>query len=237
MSEDKEEKKITPPYLPYKTFTNFIERLKVGVPARIDRSVMGTFSGAAQAALFSALRFFSLISKEHLPTEALTKLVNSTGDERKTFLKVLMAERYPFLFKAGIDFQRMTAHQLQETFENSGASGGTIQKSIAFFMAMAKDAGIELSPHLKIKGTGRKVGKARKSTERYEKHDNGLSQNEGQHKKENDSFAELQLWLSMFPKFDPAWPDDIKSKWFDDFRDLRKDFKQKKDDNKEGEKE
>jgi hypothetical protein len=31
-----------------------------------------------------------------------------------------------------------------------------------------------------------------------------------------------QLLLSKFPTFDPAWPDDVKSKWFNAFDKLMK---------------
>lgn len=233
MAENTDEKKLTPPYLPYKTLINFLERLKVGIPARIDRSVMGSFSGAIQAALFTALKYLQLVNREHIPTEKLTKIVLAEGEERKKLLREIITVSYPFLFREGLDLKRATAHQIQELFDQSGASGGTITKSITFFMAAAKDAGIELSPHLKIKGAGRKPGKTRKGLDRLEKQDNGFSQSEEPSAGGKDSLAELQVWLSMFPKFDPTWTDEIKAKWFDGFRDLRKDFKQKSDDDKE----
>ena len=46
--------RVLPPYLSYKTFETFIEGLKVGMPGRIDRSVMKTLSGANQSWLMGA---------------------------------------------------------------------------------------------------------------------------------------------------------------------------------------
>ncbi len=226
MAENTEDKKPTPPYLPYKTLTNFLERLKVGIPARIDRSVMGSFSGAAQAALFTALKYLHLIDQNHIPTEALTRLVNAQGEEREKFLKVMVGTYYPFLFKGEADdFKRMTAHQLQERFEASGVSGGTVPKSIAFFMAMAKDAGIELSPHLKkFKGAGRSTVRTRRL-----RPDRGDENNEPLHDEVREPRTEILTWqqilASKFPAFDPSWSAEVQAKWFDGFKELMGQFK------------
>jgi hypothetical protein len=220
MSENKEEKKITLPYLPYKTLLTFFEKLKVGIPARIDRGVMSSFSGAAQASLFTALKYLQLINRDHIPTEKLTKIVLAEGEERKKFIKEMIISSYPFLFKEGIDLKRITALQLQELFEKAGASGGTLRKSITFFMAAAKDATIELSPHLKVK-TGRIMGKTKKG--------GGLeksSKNDIEEEKELSTLTWQQLLATKFPKFDPAWPDDVKTKWFDGFKELMGQFKE-----------
>ena len=45
--------KLVPPYVPYRSFGNFIQSLKQGIPARIDRSVMSNMSGALQSQLTS----------------------------------------------------------------------------------------------------------------------------------------------------------------------------------------
>jgi hypothetical protein len=163
MTDSKEEKKLTPPYLSYRTFINFLEKLKVGMPSRIDRSVMGSFSGAAQAQIFPALKYLHLINPDDTPTEKLTSLVSSEGTEKQKILKDMIIVAYPFLFKDGIDLKRMTASHLQELFDKAGASGATARKSITFFMAAAKNTGIELSPHLKIRGAIRNSGKGKKT--------------------------------------------------------------------------
>ena len=66
-----------PPYVPYRSFRNFIDTLKQGIPARIDRSVMGTMSGALQSQLTTTLKYLDLIAPTGQPKEALAKLVNS----------------------------------------------------------------------------------------------------------------------------------------------------------------
>jgi hypothetical protein len=48
-------------------------------------------------------------------------------------------------------------------------------------------------------------------------------------KARNDAHVEKIGWqkllLSKFPAFDPSWPDDVISRWFDAFRDLMGEFK------------
>ena len=44
-----------------------------------------------------------------------------------------------------------TPAKLESAFVDTGATGDTVRKSIAFMLAFAKDAGVELSPHLKEK--------------------------------------------------------------------------------------
>ena len=85
MGSLEENKKKVPPYVPYRTLSNFLERMKIGIPLRIDRSVFSSMSGGVQSQLTVALKYLNLISPKRLPEENLTKLVNSEGidDEAK----------------------------------------------------------------------------------------------------------------------------------------------------------
>src|SRR6185437_17013497 len=95
-------KKPIPPYVAYKTFINFVNGLKQGIPARIDKSVMN-LSGAAQSQLIYALRFFDLIEADGKPKESLSRLVNSEGAERKKILKEMTVRAYSFVFNSSLD--------------------------------------------------------------------------------------------------------------------------------------
>ena len=78
MQEEKSaEGRSLPPYVPYKTFKNFLEGLRIAMPARIDRSIMGSLSGAIQSQLINALKYLKLIGPTDTPTDRLTRLVNS----------------------------------------------------------------------------------------------------------------------------------------------------------------
>lgn len=225
MIMEDEDKKLIPPYIAYKTLSNFLDRLKaVAVSSRIDRSMMSTYSGAMQGQLLTTLRYLNLINEEGIPNQKLYELVNSAGEERPGILKEIISSSYPFLFKKDLDLKQINPQQLLELFENAGVSGATIRKSIVFFFSMAKDAGIELSPHIKrmrFKNASllqvRKTDVGKASEGEYA---------EEEHRLKRSSLKEAALWLSIFPKFDPSWPDEIKAKWFDAFRDFRKEFVQ-----------
>jgi hypothetical protein len=222
-----QDKILTPPYLSFNTFINFIEELaKVGVPNKIDRNIktLSSFSGAAQAQLITTLKYFRLVSgRDGTPTEKLHKLIEASEEEKKTLLQAIIIASYPFLFNEGFDIKSATSKDLQLRFEKAGAFGGTIRKSVAFFLAAAKYTGIELSPHIKkFKFTSieQDVSKLLKTDEKRE----GLSQ-ETLNKSQTIILSSEQVWLNKFPNFDPSWPDDVKKLWFESFRELRKEFK------------
>jgi Family of unknown function (DUF5343) len=142
-------KKVIPPYLSHKTFDNFINGLKTGVPARIDRSVMGSLSGTAQAHLLQTLRYLNLIDAEGVPTETLNQLAVAQDAEKQRILREILSSAYKFVGDCNVDLERCTAKQLDEAFATTGAASETLRKSLAFYLATAKQAGLKLSPHLK----------------------------------------------------------------------------------------
>jgi hypothetical protein len=157
-------KQVIPPYLSHKTFNNFIEGLSKGIPARIDRSVMGSLSGTAQAHLLHALRYLNLIDSESAPTEKLNQLAAAQEAEKQKILREILTSAYPFVFNSGIDLQRCTSKQIEEAFAKTGASSETLRKTLSFFLATAKQAGLSLSPHIKRarrpRGTGARARRA-----------------------------------------------------------------------------
>ncbi len=156
MSEDKPkeppEKGQLPPYVPFKTFKNWIEGLRAlgGSPSRIDRSVMPTMSGATQGQLTAALRYLGLVSQNGTPSEALGKLVEADGEARREILHDVLVRSYPFLFQT-VEFNPRTAtiSQLIGAFQETGATGQTVRKCVAFLLLAAQEAGMPLSPYFK----------------------------------------------------------------------------------------
>lgn len=142
------DRKPLPPYLPYKTFTSFLDQLRnVGMPSHIDKSVMTSMSGAMQSWLKSALRYMRLVDADDAPDPRLVKLVNSKGDDRKAALMTLFKSSYAFL-DGKVDLSNTTPQKLRTTVVDLGASGETADKIMAFMIAFGKDAGMTLSPHL-----------------------------------------------------------------------------------------
>ena len=208
-------KKPIPPYVAYKTFINFINGLKQGIPSRIDKSIM-RLSGAAQSQLIYALRFFDLIEADGKPKESLTRLVNSEGAERKKLLKEMVSRSYDFVFSSGLDLNAVTSKQVEELFGEHGVLGETARKAISLFLLFAKETEIKLSPHLKVPRTRRGGARRRSGSGQNDQNGNG---------DEPPSSAETKLsWeqmlLSKFPSFDPNWPEETQRRWFDGFEKL-----------------
>jgi Family of unknown function (DUF5343) len=206
-----------PPYVPYRSFRNFTDSLKQGIPGRIDRSVMSSMSGAIQSQLTAALRYLGLIKPTGQPTEMMARLVNSEGPERIKVMREIVTTSYRFLFD-DFDVKRATPRMLEEQFAAMGASGGTLSKCMNFFLAAAKEAGIETSPHLKSQRGPRQGRIRQRGTRIAEPGIDGqttvlLAEGEA-----DVSWA--QMLLSKFPSFDPSWPDEVKVKWFDGFHRL-----------------
>lgn len=206
-------KKPIPPYVPYKTFINFVNGLKQGIPARIDKSVI-RLSGATQSQLIYALRFFDLIEPDGKPKESLARLVNSEGAERKKLLKEMTHRAYSFVFTSSLDLNAATGKQVEELFGEHGVQGETARKAISLFLLFAKETETKVSPHLKVPRT-RRGGTKRRS---------GSGQND-QNGDESTPIVEPKLsWeqmlLSKFPSFDPSWPEETQKRWFDSFEKL-----------------
>lgn len=216
---------VVPPYVPYRSFRNFVDSLKQGIPARIDRSVMSSMSGALQSQLTTTLRYLGLIKPTGQPTEALVKLVNSEGPERAKAMREIVTTSYPFLLES-FDLKSATPRMVEEQFAEMGASGGTLNKCMLFFLAAAKDAEIEVSPHLK-NSRGPRIQRSRTRNGRTieiaaSAEDSGIPINGG----DGGEMTWEQMLLSKFPSFDPAWPDEVKVKWFDGFHRLMRQGKE-----------
>jgi hypothetical protein len=208
-----------PPYVPYRSFRNFTDSLKQGIPSRIDRSVMPSMSGALQGQLTTALRYLKLVTAGGHPTPVLPQLVNSEGHERAKVLRGVLLSAYPFLFeREGFDLMGATPKLLEEQFAHAGASGGTIDKCVNFFLAAAKDAELSLSPHLKM-GRGNRTSRVRQRSRSTDPSVDGES-HVSMNGNESGDLTWAQMLLSKFPSFDPSWPDEVKAKWFDGFHRL-----------------
>jgi hypothetical protein len=212
-----------PPYVSYRSYRNFLDSLKQGIPARIDRSVMASMSGALQSQLTTALRYLNLTKPLGQPTEMLAKIVNSEGPERAKAMREMLAAAYPFLF-GSFDLKSATPRMLEEQFSEAGASGGTLDKCMLFFLAAAKDAEIELSPHLKnprvARTSGSRTPRTRQATRLVDANSTIEDDLRDISTEQNGNVSWEQMLLSKFPSFDPAWPDEVKSKWFDGFHRL-----------------
>ncbi len=213
-----------PPYVAYSTFRNFLDGIRKKPPTRVDKSLMASMSGTIRSQLMGALRYLDLVSPGGVPTESLRRLLRAETSDRPKVLREILTVRYSFLL-GEIDVQRTTTNEIQKKLKETGASGDTVRKTLAFFLAACEDAGIQVSPYIKpYQGAGRlrRASSLLRATIGRAFHRTQISDEELDGQGER-SFSGLQESLiSKFPDFDPAWPDDVKGKWLDDFRELWK---------------
>src|SRR5271165_1597487 len=144
MTEDHEED-FKPPYVSFTMLLNVTERMRTeGIPARVDRSYLGGASGTTKAQFLAAAKALGLLDGDLKPTGVLQALVN-TPDQRPGIVGELLRRFYPKVVGLGTN---ATQQQLEETFrEEYDISGSTVRKAISFYLAAARFAKVELSPH------------------------------------------------------------------------------------------
>jgi hypothetical protein len=207
-----------PPYVPFSTFRNFLDGISAKPPSRIDQSVMPRSSRAIRFQLAAALRYMGLVSSDGSRTETLVGLAKAREEKRKEVLGDIVRAAYPYLFR-DFDLATCTTSQIGQEFKRRGASGTTVRKCVAFFVAACREAGIDVSPHIKpFWGAGVGVQSSPNSPEMTEPFTGSPNLGIPAH---GSTGQDPQDWrtslLTKFPNFDPAWPDGIKAKWFEDF--------------------
>lgn len=143
----------TPPYISFRTLLTFIEDLKnVGVPPRIDRSVLTRFSGGVGSQLLMALKSLGLVNEAGVPTQWLAALVTTYGTAAfKSPLQRVLRYGYPYLQE--LDLKTATPSMFADAFKEAvDAKEDVLRKCRTFYLHAAKEAGVEIGPRLE-KGT------------------------------------------------------------------------------------
>lgn len=149
-----EDKKLLPPYASYIAFTRLLDTLRQDghhLPDQIDRGVLSGMSGSAQTSMLKTLEAMELIDKAGRPTKALRDLLppQRGTPQFKAQFKPIVENTYGFLIDAGINLKTATTNQVQSAFRTQNVTGSTVSKCIAFFLAAAKEAGIEVSKYVR----------------------------------------------------------------------------------------
>jgi len=188
--------------------------LRVAIPpGRIDSSYMASLglTGQKKLTIINALRFLRLVDSEDRPTAVLVQLVESSGDEYKQHLRNIILEAYSQLFNEVDIEKKATQNQLDDYFRKRGAKGSVVRKSSSFFINLAREADMKLSPHvfgIRLKGQRAPRGK------------------QAQRPVPNtpDSTGQESSWremlISRFPPLDVGWSEELKKEWFASFREL-----------------
>lgn len=215
------EKKPVPPYVAYKTLSNFVERFKQGLPGRVDRGLMSSMSGAAQSQVTTALRYMGMITEHNHPTELMKRYATGEPEERKAALRQMLEASYPFIFDGRFDFSTSTASQLREAFEaNTTATGETVSRCIVFLKDAAIDAGIVVSRFITQKrsrtpGARKKAASPRKDEKPAEKPAGGSPPPYMPPAPAMPATASLLLsgLFQRLPKPGTAWPKVDREQW------------------------
>jgi hypothetical protein len=225
-------RKHLPPYVSYRTFRNFIDRLQQQkIPQRIDRSYWGDIlSGSTGTQLMAALRFLKLIDTNGRPTERLNTLVPTRGDQRSQLLRNIASEAFGFVLKSNLDLESATYSQLVEAFQNAfQVTDDVSRKCVKFFISLVGDAGMPISPYITRRtrsahaGSGSRTA-ARKAVPRTNRNavvPQGTAVPNVMEDTANSSSLLIKL-IDKFPNFDPSWNDDLKLKWITTFDELFK---------------
>jgi len=213
MANDTSRKRL-PPYVSYRTFLNFLDGLQQQVPARIDRSYWGErLSGSTGTQLMAALRFLSLIDDDGSPAERLKSLVSANGEQRRELFREITSEAFGFVLQDSFEPQSATYAQLQERFNNTfQLTAGVGRKCLKFFIALASDAGISLSPFITKRFRSAQTSKGMKTTNKRTSIRTDRNLTIPHHTEEIPDGL-----LAKFPIFDPSWSDEVKLKWFEAF--------------------
>ncbi len=172
------EKRPSPPYVSYSSFKSFISGLgESTVPSRVDKTVMSNYSGSTQYALLPALQWCGLIEKDGTPSELLHNLANAKDDDFGKLLKPMAEEKYDFLFNKNVKLETASSGQVIEAFKAQDITGTTVTRCMSFFLALAKDAGITVSSHVKPPIVPRK-----KATQKNNKNQQGDTAEEAKNK-------------------------------------------------------
>ena len=202
----------TPPYLSYVTFKNTSQNLVLGgkLPRRIDRSVLGTMSGAGQKQFLAALKFFDLIDASGNPRERLGQLAHADESEWKDFMGVLLKERFPHEIE---QLEDSSPKALRESFVTSfeGIGQSLIEPGIRFLVTAAKDCGFEVSVHIS-KRRARAANPPKRRQKRTARQEAIRETVQDGPNESSDSV--LVALLGKFPDFDPAWPEQQQQAWF-----------------------
>lgn len=221
--ENREEKRTPPPYLSWKTFSNYVRSLEQTIPNRIDTSGMVMLSGTNRNLVINALKFLNLIDNAGTPSDKLRGWVNAIKEtnleEKKRILREVIEEAYPEFFQGASKLEGDTPASFSNRFKAYKLGPDTTRKAETFFIGAAKEAGIKISPLvLKARRKGRRVGST--TTKRTpSKGDREKEINDGeinQEQQENEMHkAMIKTLTEKFPEFNPSWDAEAQAAWFE----------------------
>ncbi len=200
-----------PPYVTYATWARVLEDVRERRPTRMDPSYYRELglSDSTGVTVKAALSFLGLVDEDVIPRQQLLDLVSSEGDERQRLTRQMVQESYAPIV-GGIDLERATMGHLIKAFADAGARGNVGQKCVTFFLALAKDAGLTLSPGL---ARGSRVGLPHRREVVPAGGNRGApAASRGRSPRRGGPAAASHL-AAKLPPFDPEWSREVREQW------------------------
>jgi Family of unknown function (DUF5343) len=216
----------SPPYASYRSFDKFIKALKAHpIPDRIDHSVMSDINYGTRMALVRTLKSLDLINDDGIPTNRLNQFVRADAATRKPILAQLLKDAFPYLWDGSFNLEEATSEQIEERIRHQGAvDGATLRKAKGFLVGGALAAGLTLSPQRSRRAASSANGSVRRP-KRVPRARGGAGAGQLSPPGLPASGDPIGHLMNKFPTFDPTWPNDLKTKWFEGFGDLMKQVK------------
>jgi hypothetical protein len=147
--EDDKGRAPMPPYVAYSSVNTLFASLKAnGMPGRIDRSVLRSFSNQVGTQMIGALKFLKLINGDQRPTDKFRELVRAHDTPKwDQHMSDVLHGAYPAIFE--LKLESASPSEFNETFSEAyGPEGGTLRKCVTFFVAAAQSAKIPISNYI-----------------------------------------------------------------------------------------
>jgi hypothetical protein len=145
----KDAARVTPPYIAFQSLKTLCATLKEhGIPGRIDRSVLGNFSGAVGGQVMTALKFLHLTDDDNHPSQLLRDLAEAHGTDRwSQTLAGVVRDAYKPIFE--LNLEAASPAQFNEKFRTAyPGKDETLRKSQGFFINAIREAAIPTSSYL-----------------------------------------------------------------------------------------
>ena len=211
------ERNRLPPYMTYTTWRRLLEAFHQHLPGRVDGTYLRDlgFSDSTILTIKTGLYALDLVDDDHVPTERLRKLAEAQGDSQNVVLREMVEEAYQWVL-GELNLETATTGLLKEKFAKYGADNNVGHKCVSFFLALAKDAGISLSPYLlnrsRIGATQKYVASPAVNPTRRRKPASSASRSVSARYESTPAPAPL---ITKLPDFNPDWPKEVRDEWFD----------------------
>ena len=203
-----------PPYVSFKTLTNFIGRLRdlENIPSRIDTSIMTTLAPSVRRQLVLAMKFLDLVDANNLPTKKLSAVITKDEAKFKQGLTEIILEAYKPILK-DLTLNNATSAQLNEVFKPFSQKVTVRNRCKAFLIAAARECAIPISPLLIERAKNR-------NNDNVPKRPRGRPPKaEFVPEKQKENWH--QMFLDKLPDFDPTWTPEVQAKWFEALKELK----------------